>query len=465
MPADLEKLAAILNRARLAQTAWAALPIRERPRAYRASAGNACEAILPLAEIVAREIGKTRFEALAAEVLPSAECCAFLCRQAEIILAPRRESQQGIMPFSGGAVVRHVPWGVVAVLVPWNYPLFMCSSSVPLALAAGNAVALKASPRAKETIAAFGQWLHDAGIPPDLAPVLDSSDDMGRALVASPLIDRIVFTGSSKTGRSVLTAAAQNLVPATVELSGCDAVFVLRDADLKLAAAAVAFGLRLNAGRTCICPRRLFVEEPVAAEFIALLSAKLASAKLLASMDPQTLREADELARKLAAIPGVKPLHPRALGEKEQALVYSGGPEALAAVQGCFLPALVVTTVKDSAEALRLDAASPYALGASIFARDPAAVAAIADHLRAGMIAINECMVPAGEAALPFGGANESGFGVRSGAEGLLEMTRPQTVAFARGTFRPHHDAADEAEDFLLAPIAARGIARASARG
>src|SRR6185436_17476474 len=164
---------------------------------------------------------------------------------------------------------------------------------------------------------------------------------MGRQLVASPLIDRIVFTGSSRTGRSVLAAAAQNLVPATIELSGYDSVFVLRDADLNLAAAAISFGMRLNAGRTCVCPRRIFVEQPIAAPFINLLSQRL-SRKLLAPMDPQTLKEANELSARLFAIPNVSPINGWKSGDGEKALAVVGDTEALAAAQGNFVPAAVI---------------------------------------------------------------------------------------------------------------------------
>ena len=445
-----------LRRARIAQLSWADKPLKERLipisrlRSRLASEGG------KLADVVAREIGKTRFEAIGAEVLPTAEACAFLMNRAPALLAPRRETFRGTMPLTGSAVVRHLPWGVVALLVPWNYPLFLCAGSALNALAAGNAVVMKPSPRAKETVAAFAEWLYQAGIPPELAPVLDSSDDAGRALVASPLINRIVFTGSSKTGRSVLMAAAQNLVPATIELSGFDAVYVLRDANIKLAADAVTFGLRLNAGRTCICPRRVFVEENVAPEFITLLSQKLTNRKLLAPMDKQTLKEADELAAKLNAIPGVSVLNARQSGDAEKAVAVSGGPDALAAAQGNFVPAVIVSKVRDADEALRLDAASPYALGASIFTASSQIAIALSARMRPGMIAVNECLTPAAEAALPFGGAGESGYGVRSGVEGLMEMTRPQTLAFARGTFRPHHLAGSEAEGFIQALLRAR---------
>jgi len=456
MPSVSEEIDSALRLARAAQPAWAAKPLPERLRPVANLRSRLAAEPTVLAEVVAREIGKTRYEAIGAEVLPVAEVCAFLLDRAPGLLAPRRETLRGTLPFSGSAIVRHVPWGVVAVLVPWNYPLYLSAGAALNALVAGNAVALKASPRAQDTVRALGEWLWQAGIPRELAPVLGSSDDAGRALVASPLVDRIVFTGSSRTGRAVLTAAAQNLVPATLELSGCDAVFVLGDANVPLAAAAVAFGLRLNAGRTCVCPRRVFVEEPVAAEFTRLLSERLSRRKLLAPMDPQTLKEADELAAKLLATPNAKSLNGRNAGDVEKAVVLEGGPEALAAAQGNFVPAVVIAKVRDAEEALRLDAASPYALGASIFSASPQAAAALAARLRAGLIAINECVAPAGEAALPFGGSGESGYGVRGGVEGLLEMTRPQTLAFARGAFRPHHDAESEAEDFLLALLRAR---------
>ena len=445
-----------LKRARAAQLAWSVLPLSERLRPIANFRARLAEEPNGLAEVVAEEIGKTRFEALGAEVLPLAEACAFLIRRAPKLLAPRRETLCGTMPFSGVGYVHHLPWGIVASLVPWNYPLFLCGGPALNALAAGNAIVMKPSPRAKKTVGAFAEWLYAAGIPKDLAPVLESSDEMGRQLTASPLIDRIIFTGSSATGRAVLTAAAKNLVPATVELSGFDAVFVIDDADVKLAAAAVSFGVRFNAGRTCVCPRRVFVDKRVSAEFVSLVSERLTKRRLPEPMDPQTLREADELAAKLDATPNTRSLNGRKHGDANTALAVLGGREALNAAQGNFVPALVVMEVANSDEALSLEQESPYALGASIFTRSPHRADAIATHLRSGMVAVNECIAPAGEAALPFGGAKESGYGVRSGIEGLMEMTRPQAVAFARGTFRPHHDAGPEAEQFLLELLKAR---------
>lgn len=449
------ELNGVLSRARGVQKIWAAKSLRERLRPVEALRARLARDPKTLAEVVAADIGKSRFEAIGSEVLPVADVCAFLSERAEEILAPRHETLRGTMPFAGSATVRHLPWGVVASIVPWNYPLFLCAGPALNALVAGNAIVMKPSPRAKNTVAAFARWVHEAGFPPELAPVLDSADDTGRLLAASPLIDKIVFTGSSKTGRAVLKAAAENLVPATMELSGFDAVHVLADADVQLAAAAVAFGVRLNAGRTCICPRRVFVDKRVGESFIGVLTAKLMTLDLLSPMDPQTLREADELAAKIVANGGTN-LNGRQPGDQWKALLYKGGADAMRAAEGNFVPALVISEVENLNEATRLDEQSRYALGASIFSKSMKHARALADRLPPGMLAINECVAPAGEAALPFGGAHESGYGVRGGNEGLLEMTRPQSLSFARGKFRPHHLAGEEAEELVMALMRAR---------
>ena len=455
MSLTADELNSTLRRARVAQQIWAAKSISERLAPIAKLRARLAADPFSLAEVVAAEIGKTRFEAIGAEILPTAEACAFLTDRAHTLLKPRREPLRGTMPFAGIGYVHHVPWGVVANLVPWNYPLFLCASSAVNALAAGNAIVMKPSPRARKSVGAFAQWLWDAGIPPELAPVLDSADESGRMLVASPLIDRIVFTGSSQTGRSVLRAAAENLIPATIELSGYDAVFVLPDADINLAVASISFGVCFNAGRTCVCPRRVFVDKRIAEPFTRLLSERLKTRGLTAPMDPRTLKEADDLAARLDATHALN-LNARQRGDANLALAVSGGREALAAAQGNFVPAIVVASVENSDEALQLEGESPYALGASIFTENPANAEALATRLRAGMIVVNECIVPAGEAALPFGGARESGYGVRSGVEGLMEMTRPQAVSYARFKMRPHHDAGPEAEGLLLELLHAR---------
>jgi acyl-CoA reductase-like NAD-dependent aldehyde dehydrogenase len=456
MTFDPESQKATLRAAARAQEVWARRSLAERLQPIAKLRATLAGNPLPLAETVGLEIGKTAFEAMGSEVLPVAECCGFLLGRAARVLAPRREVLRGIMPFAGHAEVHHIPWGVVAVLVPWNYPLFLCATSVLPALVAGNAAVMKASPRAEKTVLAFAEALWNAGIPRELAPVLDSSDDAGRALCSSPEINRICFTGGSSTGRSVLTAAAQNLVPATVELSGSDAVFVLRDANVGLAANGVAFGLRINAGRTCICPRRLFVERPVAGEFVQRLKDRVSRAKLPEPMDPQTLREADALQEKLLATGDAEVLVERTRGDALTPILVKGREATLAATQGNFVPALVVSEVADLDDAFALNAASPYALGASVFSRDLEKARAVAGRLRAGMVSINECVATGGEAAITFGGAGESGYGVRGGEEGLREMTRPQTLAIAQGTFRPHHLAGEEAEPMLRALLRAR---------
>jgi len=161
---------------------------------------------------------------------------------------------------------------VVLILGPGNYPLFLPGAQALQGLAAGNAVCVKPAPGASAPMLALADLLRRAGLPQDVLHVLDEAS--GPAAVASGA-DFIVLTGGAETGRRVLHAAAETVTPAAMELSGVDAVFVLEGADLALVAAALAYGLRLNGGQTCIAPRRVFVPEQAAAELLSRLLAQL----------------------------------------------------------------------------------------------------------------------------------------------------------------------------------------------
>ena len=159
------------------------------------------------------------------------------------------------------------------ILAPGNYPLFLPGVQLLQALVAGNAVLLKPRPGAPP-LATLSTLLEDAGLPSQLVQLL--GEDVAGARAIAQGVDRVVLTGSAETGRAVLADLAPQLTPATLELSGNDAVFVLPGADLDLVADALAFGLRLNGGATCIAPRRVFVPQAQAADLERRLQAHLA---------------------------------------------------------------------------------------------------------------------------------------------------------------------------------------------
>lgn len=358
-----------------AQAAWAAKPLGHRLHAVCAIRHGIAGSAARLVEAIRRDTARTEAEILSAEIVPLAGACRFLEREAPRLLATRRLGADGRPVWLAGveSEVRREPLGLVLVIGPSNYPLFLPGVQTVQALAAGNAVLWKPGRGGLAAAAAFASLAFRAGLPAGLLAVLPEDPEAAREAIAAG-VDKVLLTGSSATGRDVLGQLAGTLTPAVLELSGCDPVFVLPGADLDRVARAVRFGQTLNGGTTCIAPRRVFA--------------------------PREL--ASQLEKRLDGLTGVS-----------------------------------LTPIGSIDEALMEAARSPYALGASIFGPEEEAVA-LAGRVRAGVVVVNDVIVPTADPRLPFGGRGESGFGVTRGAEGLLDLTVPKVVAVRRGRRLPH---------------------------
>ena len=404
---------------------------------------------------------RTLTQTTVAEVLPLAAACRWLERHGRRTLRDRRLRlirRPGWLPGVHGRVVRE-PHGAVLILGTWNYPIFLTGVQLLQALAAGNAVAIKPGRDCRRVSERLAWMLRDAGLPEGLLRVLDDSAATGEQAVAAGF-DYIVLTGSAATGRKVLHAAAQTLTPCTVELSGSDAVLVGEDADVERAARCVAFGLSFNGGATCIAPRRVFVPDALADEFLAKLHEHLSDVVV-----PPSLRQAavplvaDALRR--GATPGVPPRGTASDGETAPAAALPESrspskptppvvldrctPEMRLLHSDVFAPVLAVVRCVDHADMLTKASACPYALGASVFGSDPALLS-----VPAGCVTVNDLIVPTADPRVPFGGRGESGYGVTRGPEGLLAMTRPRVILRRRGTALPHLDPPHETDADLL---------------
>lgn len=368
---------------RAAQARWRDERLASRGSIFRRVRALVAERSARLVGLAAG--GRCAAEVLTSEVVPLAEAARFLEKKGALILRPRRVGAGGAPVWLRGtsATVRREPWGVVMIIAPSNYPLLLPGVQLFQALMAGNAVVLKPGAGGLAAAEALAEILCDAGLNPALVSVVNEEK-------ITPDADKVFFTGSAETGATILGELAPRLVPATMELSGCDAVFVRADADFALAADAIAFGLRLNSGRTCIAPRRVFVSRAQAAVFEKMLVERGVALR----------------------------------GERE----------------GAWDDAAELIGVRDDEEALALAAKSAYALGASIFSRDEKAARVLAMRVAAGVVVINDMIVPTADARLPFGGRGRSGFGVTRGPEGLLEMTWPKVIATRAGNWRPHFE-------------------------
>lgn len=445
-----------LAAARRAQTRWGRSPLPQRLAWVRELRRLIAENAGQLAEASAAGRSRPILESLTAEVLPLAEACRFLEREAGEILKPRRLGKRGLPIWLAGvsSEIYREPFGVVLIIGPGNYPLLLPGVQLIQALVAGNAVLVKPAVGGTAAARALCDWIVRAGFDSELVALLPESTEAAQAAIkARP--DKVLFTGSAATGEKILAQVAPHLIPATMELSGCDAAIVRGDANLDLAVKALVFGLRLNHGATCMAPRRVFVARSLATE----LEGRLAAAfNLRGSPGEEAPAFADQHQSSLPSVGAarLRPLLDDALaggahfivgGMSESGsiltpVVLAGlSPDARLLHEEVFAPVLAMVTVADDEEALLRANDSPFALTASIFTRDESAARFLAARLNAGVVTINDLILPTADARLPFGGRKRSGFGVTRGAEGLLELTTPKVITMTRGQFRPAFEA------------------------
>ncbi len=437
------KVELALRAARAAQPAWATTLLRQRLRVMQSVAAQIADNSSALLEHIVRP-NASPAEVLASELFPLADACRFLARVGQRVLSARTHSFWDGAWWMGRIGVRVVrePWGTILILAPSNYPLFLPGVQIVQALAAGNAVIVKPAPGGAAVLDRFKLCLIEAGLPADILQVIDTSVAAGQAAMRIG-VDKVLLTGSASSGRSVLSELSHSLTPSTMELSGCDAVFVLTNADLKRVASCLNYALHLNGGGTCIAPRRIFVTPATAQPLRELLLTELgASAGRAYSISPATAqRIASASVEALAS--GAKVLlgqPPPADATHMQPLVLSSVRADMRIAQDdLFGPVTSILEVSDLSSALELDRLCPYALGASVFGPQSEAEH-WATQIHAGCVVINDIIVPTADPRVSFGGRDLSGWGATRGAEGLLEMTRPKTICTRYGNWLPHLD-------------------------
>jgi acyl-CoA reductase-like NAD-dependent aldehyde dehydrogenase len=447
----LEASNSICREMRHAQARWAAITLRTRLQVIRRFRQLLAEQAESVAMSVVGSSPRSVAEILSSEMIPLAEAGNFVERRAETFLAPRRVGRRGRPLWLGGvtSVVYREPFGLVLVIGPSNYPIFLPGVQLLQALAAGNAVLLKPGPGGTGAAQELARLLNAAGLPASLLRVLPEFPEAAQVAIRAG-VDKVFFTGSAATGVQILAQLAPRAVPSTMELSGCDAVIIRADADLDLAVRALGFGLRLNSGQTCIAPRRVYVARSVATEFEGRLAQMLSDHWPVAFTPAQCERLSPLLVEALAQGAHFLSGKVQAGGDIVGPVVIAGANSSLPLLrEDIFAPLLTILTVADDEEAIALANDCPYALGASIFTRNETAARSLAARLNAGGVIINDLIAPTADARLPFGGRKLSGFGLTRGPEGLWEMTTTKVVTERRGRWRPHYDAR-RAEDAAL---------------
>ena len=267
---DPVAVGAAVERARAGAEFWSSLSFAERARRLRVWAAVLTRRIAQLAEVMHAETGKPHADAQLEAIL-AIEHIAWAATHARKVLAPRKVSP-GLLAVNFAATAEYRPLGVIGVIGPWNYPVFTPMGSIAYALAAGNAVVYKPS----EYAPGVGHFLVDAfaQVVPE-APVLQLITGFGPTgeSLCRAGVDKIAFTGSAATGKKVLHACADRLVPAIIEGGGKDALLIDADADLDAAADAAVWGGMANAGQTCVGVERVYVHERVYEQILSRIVA------------------------------------------------------------------------------------------------------------------------------------------------------------------------------------------------
>lgn len=374
-----------------------------------------------LTKLISDEIGKNYFEALTSEIIPLLASCRWHERHTCRLLKPKRLGGASLWQVGQRHTMHRAPLGRVGIIATWNYPIQLLGIQLVQAMLGGNHVVVKPSERSPRSQALLLEIAQSAGAR-NRIEVREPTREAGEQMLQSTDFDHVIFTGSTNVGRSIARNLAGSLTPSTLELSGNDSAIVLADADIPLAVDSIFYAFRLNAGQTCMAPRRIIVEAPVFEAFELGIAQKLGESEPIQAIDPQVHQQIDAgVSEALKA--GAIQLDARF------GVVSRCPPTSLMATRETFGPALCIIRADHLEHALEIQSAIDQKLATSIYTRDERRAMSLAPMLGSGVVTINDSVIPTGHPGLAISGQGASGWGASRGELGLLAMTRPVHIS------------------------------------
>lgn len=418
------------------------ISIEGRAKELLTVAGLIREHAKELADLESMDTGKTLKQTTFIDIPTAADTFEYFSNQTDVL-----NGNPIAVLSSSLCLAQREPIGVVAAIIPWNYPLIMAAWKIAPALLCGNSVILKPSPLASLSLMRLAQLIAQAGLFKGALNIIASSHPQaGAQLVGHPDVDMVSFSGGTSTGQEVMRLAAQTTKKVVLELGGKSPNIIFSDCDWDAALGGALSAIFMNQGQMCTAGSRLLVEDSIYDDFLKALVDRAKTLKIGNAMDFQT-----EFGPIISRQQRDKLLAFVQQGKNEGAKLLCGGkvpaisdsvatngfyfePTIFGDVQNSmtiaqeevFGPVLCVIRFKDEAEAVRIANDSKYGLAAMIWTKDREKANRVAQRLRCGTVWINTYGAFPNEA--PFGGYKQSGFGRELGKEGLLEFTQTKHV-------------------------------------
>ena len=442
---------AAVERARTAQATWSKTDFATRRAVLRHLLDVVIERMDEICKAVVEDSGKTFENALLGEVMPVCNKIRWVMKNGEKHLRPER-MPSGMLVHKKGRI-EYLPLGVVACIVPWNYPFQNIFGSFVAPLMAGNAVIVKASEAVAWSTVFFqsliDEALRRAGQPKDLVQIVNGFGETGAALVRAR-VQKILFIGSVGNGRRIIEGSAEHLTPVVMELGGKDPMIICDDADLMHAVHSALGGCFINLGQNCIASERILVMDGIYDRFVQEFAARAGALRQGVPTAPGTMDVGAINTRQQMMV--IDDLVTDAIASGARAL--TGGripegpgqfypptvlvdvtPEMRIAREEVFGPVALIMRARDDADAVRIANGTDFGLQSSVFTRDRARGERIAAALEAGATCINDFGLCYLNQDLPFGGVKYSGFGRMNGRDGLRAYTNHKAVLSDRLPF------------------------------
>lgn len=439
--AELEE---IISKARVAQKEWAETPLKIRTKKVLQIRNFLVNNIDKLSEIISRDNGKVRVDALTTEVLPAAMAVTYYCKKAAKYLKKKKFGPGNIFLVNKRGTLSREPYGVVGIISPWNYPFSIPFSDVIVGLLAGNSVILKTASETQIVGQALNKAVQSAGLPENIFRFINMrGSEAGNAFIELG-IDKLFFTGSVPAGKTLMRKCSENLTPLSLELGGNDPMIVREDANLYRAAKGAIWGGFQNSGQSCGGVERVYVHHSVYKQFLGILNDEVAKLRIDRDIDFNVdigcmttkkqkdlvqahISEALQRGAKIESTGGM----PEDLNKTnflKPVVLSNVDHEMLVMKEETFGPVITVMNYKTDEEAIKLANDSELGLTASVWGRNSRKARKVAEKLNAGAITINDHLMSHGLPAFPWGGYKESGGSRSHGEFAFHEMTQSKII-------------------------------------